>query len=133
MVGLIVKPLTLGDVFENMARVDLKHRPGTKAGQVIIVSANSRTSRLVARGARGKDENCIFLDLATRRTLGLSENATADFAISRGKFFDELFWAWNAPNAGPRVAARLGVLSFGLGVSGLALGIVSIALALRGA
>lgn len=126
MVTLVVRPLEREDVFEDMVRVHLSHRPNSKAGSVIKVRANGQTTRAIARGAPGNSREEIFLDLATRQKLGLSLNQAADIKILAASTFDELIWAWNATNAMPRIASRLAVLSIVLGVVGLLLGLISL-------
>ena len=128
MVALMVRPLEREDVFEDMVRVHLSHRPKSKAGAVIKVSANGRTTRAIARGAPKNSRDEIFLDLATRQKLGLNLNQAAELKISAASTFDELIWAWNATNAMPRIASRLAVLSVVLGFVGLLLGSVSLLL-----
>jgi hypothetical protein len=121
----MVKSLSLGDIFEDMARVHLDHRPGTKAGRVIVISSGNKRIRALARGAPANSRNTIHLDQAMRDKLGVPLNKEVDFDIEGGRFWDEFLWAWNATNAMPRVAARLGVISVLLGAVGLILGIAS--------
>ena len=126
MVRLVVKSMELDDVFEDMVRVHLSHRPFAKAGSIVVVHANGQTIHAVARGAPSNDRECIFLDLATRERLSVKLNEKVDFEFRRADFLDEIMWAWNATNAMPRVAARLAALSVFLGFSGLMLGIVAL-------
>ena len=132
MPRLIVKKLSLGDVFQDMARVDLEHRQHSKAGKVIVIKAHGKTAWALARGAPGRDSTSIFLDDATRDRLDLSAGDLVDFTITKAAFWDEFLWAWFATNASVRVAARLGVLSVILGFVGLALGAVALRVTLSG-
>ena len=122
MPRLLVKSLSLSDVFEDMARVALEHRPGSKAGKVIVIDSGGKRIRVLARGAPNNDRTAIYFDQASREQLGVSLRREVDFAIRAGRFWDEFLWAWNATNAMPRVAARLGIISVILGCLGLMLG-----------
>lgn len=127
MPRLTVKQLSLSDVFQDMARVELRHRLGSKAGKVIVLEARGKKARALARGAPGRDAASIYLDDATRDRLGLSSGEDVDFTITPGGFFDEFVWGWGATNAVTRVGTRLAVLSIALGVLGFILGTVALA------
>ena len=118
----------LDDVFEDIVRVDLAHRPFASAGRIIIVEHQKRQARAVARGPAGAGKTGIILDSATRQKLGVQLNQQAIFTFQQASFWDEIAWAWNASNAMPRVAARLGLISVGLGLIGFLLGIISLAI-----
>ena len=127
MPRLMVKSLSLGDISEDMARVHLDHRPGSNAGRVIVLKVGSKRVRALARGAPANSRGTIHLDQAMRDKLDVALNTEVDFTITRGRFWDEFLWAWQATNAMPRVAARLGTISVMLGMLGLFLGILSCA------
>ena len=122
---LTVRQQSLRDVFQDMARVSHEHRNGCRTGKIIVISANGKTARAVARGAERSDRNGIYLDEATRDRLGVSQGQEVEFTIREGGWFDEFLWAWHATNAMPRVGARLGVVSVLLGLAGLLLGALS--------
>jgi hypothetical protein len=124
---LTVKSQALEDVFEDMARVHLSNRPGTHAGDVIVIEANGKKLRAIARGAPGNNRRTIHLDLAARERLGVNLNDDVEFKIRRGRWWHEVAWAWHATNAMPRIAIRLAVLSVILGAGGLVLGLISLA------
>lgn len=126
MTVLTVKSLTREDVFGDMARVHQSHRPGTKAGDVIVIWACGRHVQALARGAPANNRTSIYLDMATRDRLGIKLSQEVDFTIGKADFLDEILWAWTATDAMPRIAARLGVLSIVLGIVGLILGIISL-------
>jgi hypothetical protein len=127
MPRLTVRSMSLGDIFQDMVRVHLDHRPDARAGRVIVIRANGRVVRALARGAPANSKSTIHLDQATREKLDVSIKQEVEFTIEVGDPMDELLWAWNATNAMPRVAARLGVVSVALGLIGLILGIISLA------
>jgi hypothetical protein len=123
---LKVIELELEDVFGDMVRVHIDHRPGTRAGQVIVVKVGKCKIRAIARGSRANSRDVIAMDLETRRRLGLDAGAIAEFSFSKGSVCDEWIWAWHASDATPRVAARVSLLSLMLGLLGLILGVVSL-------
>lgn len=61
-----------------------------------------------------------------RRKLGVRLNVPAEFVFDEANLWDECVWAWSATDAMPRVAARLGAISVGLGGVGLLLGLISL-------
>lgn len=125
---LKVKQQSMGDVFQDMARVSHEHRGGCRTGKVIVISANRKKARAVARGAKEFDRSGIYLDEATRDRLGVRQGEEVEFTICPGGWVDEFLWAWHATNAMPRVGARLGILSVVLGAGGLILGGLSVVL-----
>jgi len=125
-INLKVVEAKYSDVFGDMARLHLDHRPFAKAGRVVVLVCNSKKTRVVARGALANDRGSIALDSATRVRLGVNLNQSVAFEISKAGFIDEVMWAWDASDAMPRVAARLGAVSVCLGFVGLVLGIISL-------
>lgn len=61
-----------------------------------------------------------------RSKLGIRPNTSAEFIFEKANLWDECVWAWSATDAMPRVAARLGAISVGLGGVGLFLGLISL-------
>lgn len=128
-IELTVCPLDREDVFHDMVRVHLDHRPFSNAGAVIIVDHKGKKARLVARGAPKNSKTDIWLDLRSRQKLGLKPNTKAHFVFQQASLCDEFRWAWSATDAMPRIAARLGLISVGLGLLGGFLGALSLWLA----
>jgi hypothetical protein len=117
----------LADVFGDIARLHIQHRDASKAGRIIVLSTGGKKAYAVARGLRkGMTKEEISLDSALRKRLGVEKNDTYDFAIEPAGFWGELVWAWKSTDAYPRIAARLGAISIGLGGAGLVLGIISL-------
>lgn len=131
-VKLCVKQSRLADVMADIARFDNSHRTFdgelVRAGRVVVLKTNNRIARVVARGPAGVSQNEISLSSEIRDRLGLSSNKEALFTIAKANWIDDFLWAWGATDAMPRIAARLGVISVVLGLTGLILGIVSAAL-----
>jgi hypothetical protein len=126
MPRLTVRQVDLDDVFQDMARLALEHRPQSKAGHIIVLKAGKRTVRVLARGTPGRDTTSIYFDDAVRERLGVSSGQKVDFIIRPGGFWDEFLWGWQATNPVIRVGARLGILGLLLGIAGLILGAVAI-------
>lgn len=130
-VRLQVRQADLGDVMGDIARFDKQHRTFNgklvRAGRVVILQANQRTERVVARGPAKLEKGEIALTSETRERLGISSGAEVDFTFAEANFFDEFLWAWRATNPTDRVAARLGLISVFLGFAGATLGIISAA------
>ena len=128
---LQVRPMPREDVFHDIVRLHFDHRPFASAGRVLVVEYGEKRIRAVARGAPKNDKAGICLDLESRKKLGLSASDTAQFVFRAASFIDEVRWAWSATNAMPRIAARLGIISVGLGALGGLLGALSLWLALN--
>ena len=125
-IELEVREADLDDVFSDIARLHLDHRPFARAGKIIVLQVGAKTARVVARGAVRNRKDSISLDSATRERLGVKSNQRATFKIRKARFMDEVIWAWTATDAMPRIAARLGAVSVVLGLLGLVLGIKSL-------
>jgi threonine dehydrogenase-like Zn-dependent dehydrogenase len=128
---LKVYHLALEEVFQDMARLVFEHRPHSKAGKVIVLKANNRKARAIARGAPGRDANGIYLDDVIRDRLALRSGDEVDFTIERAGLWDEFVWGWQATNAVTRVGSRLGIIGLALGIAGLLLGIWSVVLTFK--
>lgn len=123
---LKVIQLELDDVFLDMVRVHLDHRPKTRAGDVVRISCGKRSLLAVARGSRKNKKDVIAIDLESRRKLDLKAGDEVVFNIKKVGFIGQFCWAWNATDAMPRIGARLGLLSLFLGILGGILGVLSI-------
>lgn len=125
-VRLTVRQIEREDVFHDMARLHLSHRPNSPAGTVLKIKADKRLVYRAARGAPANLKDSIWIDLKTRQALGLQANVEADLEISKANCFEEMFWTWNATNPAARIATRVSVVSLILGLVGLGLGVVSL-------
>ena len=123
---LLVHQLIKEDVFQDIVRVHRSHRKGIAAGQLCRITANGATVLAVARNSHGNDVEGIWLDDAMRSHLRVKEGAKADFEIKKARWDQEFAWLWNAANPIIRAPGRLAVISFILGLFGLALGLISI-------
>jgi hypothetical protein len=81
---------------------------------------------LVARGSKSNERGVIALDLETRERLGtLALNTVYDFKIHQATWGECVKWAWTATDPAYRVASKISIVSFLLGLIGLFLGILS--------
>jgi hypothetical protein len=127
----------LRDVMSDVARFHKQHRTFggmlLRAGRIVVLKVDNRSAYVVARGPAGVEYDQISLDSATRDKLNIKANCTASFTIKKANLLHEFLWAWNATDAMPRVAARLGAISVVLGIIGLLLGGLSLYLTIASA
>ncbi len=136
-VRLRVEQASKEDVYRDFARIPERYRRDgggqvVPEGNVCRLSTPNRSVYIVARGLGTIDEPIIRLDERTRNGLGVLLGDKTEFGIDAVSLLGELCWAWRASDPAYRVAARLAILSVVLGGIGLALGILSIWLTLRG-
>ena len=129
-ITLSVIEAPLRDVMSDVARFDREHRTFggvlLRAGRVVVLKVGDKTAYVVARGPTGVTKGQISLDSATRDKLKVKAGSKADFVIKKANLLDDFRWAWDATDAMPRVAARLGAISVLLGTVGFGLGILSL-------
>jgi hypothetical protein len=129
-INLSVIEAPLRDVMSDIARFDRAYRTFDgqllRAGRIVVLKVGLNSAYVVARGPAGVKKGEISLDSATRDKLGVKAGGNADFVIEKANLLEEFRWAWDATDAMPRVAARLGAISVGLGLLGLLLGIISL-------
>lgn len=120
------------EVWRDFARVHHSHRPGIEPGTVCWLKRGDKKRLVVVRGIDAEDNTDIIrLDERTRDKLGIRRSESYGFEIWPASCWREFQWAWLSTDPGNRIAARLSLLSFGLGVLGLLLGAWSICLALK--
>lgn len=108
------------DVYKDVVRIAKTDRGSLRAGRIHRFVANGRTSYFIIRGAGNRrGQGKISMDEASRTKLGLTRGLQYSFEITEAGFWGELRWAFYATDPAYRVAARLGVLSFGLGLLAL--------------
>jgi hypothetical protein len=129
-IELVVRPAALSDVMDDFARFDNIHRTFdgklVRAGRLVVLSANGKSVRVVARGQAKDAKGEIRLSSETRTRLAIKSGQTVVFTIAAATLWDEFWWAWGASNPVNRIAARLGLISVGLGFLGAALGAISL-------
>lgn len=81
---------------------------------------------VVARGLLSNERGVIALDLETRERLGnLALNTEYEFKIHRSTWVERVTWAWAATDPAYRIASKISIVSFILGIIGLILGVLS--------
>jgi hypothetical protein len=120
------------DVYKDMVRIhgdnrrDNQGRP-VPEGKVCQLTCRTQSAYAIVRGA-GDSENKteIAIDERQRELLGVQPGETCEFRIRKCGPWGEFRWAWRASDPAYRVAARLAVLSVGLGLLGLVLGFLGV-------
>ena len=124
---LKVRKALARDTLNDIVRMHKIHRPFAKPGSVIAIEIGEKKAYAVVRPPlENFEQDEISFDWATREKLEISSEQKKEFIFRKASCLDEFLWAWNATDAMPRVAARLGVISLILGVIGLFLGVISI-------
>jgi hypothetical protein len=107
------------DVYKDIVRISEVTRDGLKTGRVHKFSVPEGTAYFILRGTGPEHDGKLLIDEAARGKLGLSAGVERDFRIEEAGFWGELRWMWNATDPTYRIAGRLGVLSFALGLIAL--------------
>jgi hypothetical protein len=105
------------DVYKDIIRIRDDCRGNLKAGRVHRFTTAHGSGSFILRGSDDtNDIGKILMDDASRNTLNLCPRKEYDFKIREVGFLGELWWACFAVDPTYRVAARLGVISFVLGL-----------------
>ncbi len=108
------------DVYKDIVRIAEQSRGNLKAGRIHKFITPNGSAYFILRGSEvPKNIGKILMDDVSRRTMKLCLGEPYDFDIREVGFWGELWWACNAVDPTYRVAARLGVLSFFLGLAAL--------------
>ncbi|MCV3205745.1 hypothetical protein OHD62_05665 [Mesorhizobium sp. YC-39] len=123
-IRLMVGKAATGDIGRDILRINHADRPhGISRHDIVSVEVNGR-SAIVA--IRGNDEpGVVNIDVDARDDLRVLPGETYEFELRR-IWFGKLRWYWNATDPATRVPTHIAVVSFILGVIGLALGVLSV-------
>lgn len=123
-IRLTVGKAATDDIGRDVLRINYADRPqGISRHDIVSVEVNGR-SAIVA--IRGNDEpGIVNFDVDTRDDLRVLPGETYEFELRR-IWFGRLRWYWDATDPATRVPAQIAVISFILGLIGLALGILSV-------
>lgn len=118
------------DVFGDVLRLNHEFRRDREgrvipAGRVCWMKAGNRQVMVVARGINGS-EGIAYLDDALRTGLGVKVGQEVEVTLKLASPVSELFWGWNASHPWTRGTSRLALVSVGLGLVGLILGLISL-------
>jgi hypothetical protein len=92
----------------------------------ITVNGYKIFRRIRGHSADGFLQNHIMLDYDSRLDLKIERDKTCNLSLRKATFFERNFLAnWYYPNYAIRVAFKIALLSFGLGVISLIFGILS--------
>lgn len=132
---LRVVRLDLADVYRDLVRVPetfRRYESGKTVPESTIckVTVEGRSILVSARGWDGQTEPTIRMDDKTRNALGVAVGRDYSFEFREASLLEKLSWAWNSSDPTPRIAARIGVVSLGLGALGAILGLVGVGLGL---
>ena len=122
MPRLTVHQLAKEEVYRDIIRVNQEHRSDPegkpiKEGSVCAVTVDGKKrSYAVLRGYEASDLREVRMDYITRENLGVNYDTEYEFQFRPASAWGELSWAWNTSEIGYRIAARLAVVGFVLGV-----------------
>ena len=115
--SLTVTKARKDDVYKDVVRINEKSRGDLRAGRVHKFCTIEKSAYFILRGSdEESDVGKILMDDASRNTMGLLCGQKYIFEIIEVGFWGELRWAWGAVDPTYKVAARLGVISFALGL-----------------
>lgn len=118
---LEVHQIKKDDIYKDIIRIKQESRGDLREGRVHKFITKHGSGYFILRGNQEVDSaDRILMDDITRDTLHLCRDAKYRFQIEEATFWGELRWAWGAVDPAYRVSAKLGVLSFGLGILALA-------------
>jgi hypothetical protein len=126
---LTVHPLDNDDVYRDRIRIPTIHRGTIGEGVVCKLCVSGKSMLLEVRGLANDPlahEPAIRLDDITRGKLVVHTGMTYQFEIRESGWIGQFWWAWNASDPAPRIAARLGILGLVLGILGAVLGVISL-------
>lgn len=129
-VTLRVAPADEEDVYRDIARINVSHRPGLRTGDIFLVRVGARKRYMVIRGT--SETNKVLMDERSRKALGLVPGQSTELRITEAGKWGYLMWCWGATDPQFRIPAQLGILSFGLGILSLLLSLPPLFSWLRG-
>lgn len=120
-VTLTVRSARDADVYRDTIRIAEADRGSLKTGTICRFKAGDATAYAILRGLGPARNGEILIDEALRDRLKVPYGQCQQFEIQQVGFLGSLMWGWNATDPTYATAARLGVLSFVLGVIAVAL------------
>ncbi len=121
MPRLKVRQIPDEDVYKDMVRIAEVYRidkdgDPIEESTVCWIDGTPQSTVAVLRGYQKSADAEIHMDERTRHRLGVQIDETHEFAFRRAGIWGQLRWAWDASETGYRVASRLAVIGFILGL-----------------
>jgi hypothetical protein len=127
---LTVHELLKDDVYHDRVRIPELSRGGIKEARICKLSARLAGKRVgeavlvEVRGDLSMTSGTIRIDDITRIKLAVKPCEQYTFTLRTVWWIGQFWWAWNASDPTPRIAARLGLLGLLLGLAGLVIGVI---------
>ena len=121
MPRLKVRPIPDEDVYKDMVRIAEVYRidkngDAIEESTVCWIDGAPQSSVVVLRGYQKSANAEIHMDERTRNRLGVQMDEIHEFIFRRAGMWGQLRWAWGASETAYRVASRLAVIGFILGL-----------------
>lgn len=115
------------DIGKDIVRIHSHDRRPAEVNRHDIIRLSVGAKSVVV-AMRGNDTpGIINIDIDLREDLGLlSVGATYDFELRKVGKVGQFLWQWSATDPAVRLPAQIAMVSFGLGLIGLVLGMISI-------
>lgn len=108
------------DAYHDRVRIPERFRQGLQEGRICKLNVGNRSRLVEVRGLIGETREIIRVDDKTRELLGgLAQNTRHSFRFRPVWWIGQLRWTWASSDPGARIASRLGLLSFVLGLIAL--------------
>lgn len=104
------------DVYRDIVRISEATRQGLKTGRIYKFAVEGASAHFILRGTGPENDGKMLIDEAARSKLNLAAGSEVAIRISEAGWLGELAWMWSATDPTYRIAGRLGVLSFLLGL-----------------
>lgn len=127
-VDLRVLEIAHDDVYRDIVRVPEAFRKTARGtipeGCICRVTCGSRSAYLIVRGSAKRDETAVWMDERTRSRLHVVAGNKCRLELRKAGPWGGLCWALRASDMSYRIMAILGLVSVGLGLIGLVLGVL---------
>jgi hypothetical protein len=130
LMRLEVHELSHEDVWKDIVRIphafrrDVNEKP-IRRGEIVRLTVNGKHKFVVVLGCPKKGAAIILVDSKLRTDLKLKTGMPYTFDLRRASLPGQWVWMWTTSDPSFRVPAQVSLVSFGLGMLGLILGIVS--------
>ena len=127
MPQLEVKGLDRSEWGSSIVRMHKSYRSGIgRYGVARIINTADRSKSCDAVLLGHEDDTAIYMAFDSRQTLGVEKNERLNFELKALGWFAKVCWYLRTPDPRIYIPAWLAVWSVGLGVIGIALGVISL-------